>query len=71
MTEYAWLIEKQLGQAWWIAATPSGKHVYWTTNANEAVRFARKEDAERMIPVLIPDYPAAAIATQHAWDKPT
>lgn len=42
--ESGWLIERQedgLPQ-WWVAGS-------WTKNANEAVRFARQKDAERVI----------------------
>jgi hypothetical protein len=67
--ETAWLIEIQIGgrAVWWRAIANCGRT--WTTDANEAVRFARKGDAERVIRGLRGDDPvmAGAIATEHMW----
>jgi len=59
--EHGWLIEKKveggLPQIWW------GKNG-WTTNSADALRLARREDAEAMIKVFSEE---DAIATEHHW----
>lgn len=79
----AWLIERPStkgGQPrWWrtlVKGRPATIHVIdatndneWTTDANEAVRFARKEDAETVIKAL--DLPPSLMrATEHVWMSP-
>ena len=57
--EFGWLIENDWNERpeWW-------RPLKWTTDANEAVRFARKEDAERVIREMLF---ANAHATEHIW----
>lgn len=59
--QHGWLIEKKvesgLPPIWW------GKNG-WTTNSADALRLARKEDAETMIKVFAEE---DAIATEHHW----
>lgn len=58
----AWLIEDRFapGPRWWHGAG-------YSSDANEAVRFARKVDAQRVIltTLLNEDFPL--IATEHGW----
>ena len=67
--ETGWLIENTIaGRAvWWQARNDCGRT--WTTDASNAVRFARKEDAERVIGALhaFDDFLSDAIATDHMW----
>lgn len=67
MADTGWLIEQQFnGRAVWWRGDPSG-HRDWTPDANEAVRFARKEDAERVLRAL-GSFWLKAQALEHAWD---
>ena len=63
----AWLIEMRnyvhLVPAWW-----GGTRYGWRHDANEAVRFCRQEDAERVIESM--PWKHNAIATQHSWIPP-
>lgn len=67
--ETSWLLEVQLGgrAVWWRARADCGRT--WTTDANEAIRFARKLDAERCRDALrnVDAFMADAIATDHMW----
>lgn len=67
--ESAWLIENTIGSCavWW-RATPSCGRTF-TTDANEAVRFPRKQDAEKVIRALAHSDPfmRGAKATDHMW----
>ena len=58
----AWLIEDQCApQArWW-------RGVGFSTDANEAIRFARKEDADKVILTTLTDVDFPLIATDHGW----
>lgn len=69
MVESGWLIEIVMGGRawWWMADNGCGRQ--WTTDANEAIRFARKLDAERLIQRLGStrvDF-RGAYATDHMW----
>lgn len=68
-SDTGWLIEIQIGAraVWWRAVEDCGRT--WTTDACEAVRFARKEDAERVIKGLMRSDPVmpGAVATEHEW----
>ncbi len=68
MTETGWLIEFYIGgrAVWWSAVWVDGRA--WTTDANNAVRFTRKEDAARVIQWIATD-PCfwGAVATEHMW----
>ena len=65
--ETAWLIEMKdyvhPVPAWW-----GGTRYGWRHDANEAVRFCRQEDAERVIESM--PWKHNAIATQHSWIPP-
>jgi hypothetical protein len=61
--ETGWLIQKD-NIEWW---TGSG----WTQDSYEAVRFARKEDAERVIFGFPAVWASNSTATEHAWMAPT
>lgn len=56
---FAWLIETSQS-SWW-----SGNG--YSTDANEAVRFSRKEDAEKVISTALDNEMLALIATEHGW----
>jgi hypothetical protein len=60
-TEIAWLIERSAGfdPMWWDGR---GRFV---SDANDAVRFARKVDAERVIDYL--RFDNTVKATEHGW----
>lgn len=60
--EVAWLIESA-GPMWW-CALPACSH--WGP-AGEAVRFARREDAERVARFINPNGGLSLKATEHAW----
>jgi hypothetical protein len=67
--EIGWLIEMSIGGCahWWIGACG------WTTDSAEAIRLARREDAEKLIAVMWPGQlarRAGVIATEHAWIPP-
>jgi hypothetical protein len=38
---------------------------------NEAIRFARKEDADKVILTVLADEPYSLIATEHIWNDNT
>ena len=62
----AWLIERRsIGEhrMWWVA---DARCQQWGT-ANQAVRFSRKEDAERIIHGLLAADAEMLIATEHSW----
>lgn len=68
MTQTGWLIEEEHdGRVEWLYV--SGRDTLdWTTNSVEALRFARKEDAEAFILYLNPyTYTISAKATEHMW----
>lgn len=66
MNDIGWLIE-------------TGDHKYWngrtadatgfTDDPNEAVRFARFEDAERIIHWLLEQYKVFLCSRQHSWHR--
>lgn len=62
----AWLIESGVGgsRPYWWGRTP-GLVTTWTDDQNSAVRFSRKEDAERAI-ALLNESPRPK-ATEHVW----
>lgn len=69
MTEQGWLIEQKFNGrgVWWRGILDSGRD--WTTDANEAVRFARKIDAERVLRSgVMGVFWKGAAATDHLWD---
>jgi len=62
-SETAWLIERTEGgrAVWWTGS-------YWTTDSREAIRFARRIDAERAIPGWLGGtWRSLARATEHVW----
>ena len=76
--ESAWLVEWNAhgyGPQWWGFNHAPGSHSDWCADANNAVRFARQEDAERMRLHIIAvkgmtgrhDYERSITATEHAW----
>ena len=76
--EQAWLVEfKPHGHApwWWGFNYPGSTNAGWCQDANNAVRFSRKEDAERMRLYVIAErglrgntkFEESVIATEHTW----
>lgn len=62
--EIGWLIEHRPGCTWWDGRSPEA----FTTDPNDCVRFARKEDAERVLTnVIAPHNREACIVTEHMW----
>jgi hypothetical protein len=63
------------GPQWWGFNHTPGKNGTWCSNANNAIRFARKEDAERMRLHIIAvagltgmhDYERRVSVTEHMW----
>ena len=71
--ESAWLIELPIEQSRqgcpvWFTGDWSAP-VHWTANANEAVRFCRREDSDRVI-LGREDKSELAISTSHMWIAP-
>ena len=77
----AWLVEwKALGHGpqWWGFNHTPGKSATWCSDANNAIRFARKEDAERMRLHIIAvagltgmhEYERSISVTEHIWEGP-
>jgi len=74
LVETGWLIERQVGGrgVWWRGTRDCGRD--WTTDSCEAVRFARREDASRVLGLLTTTPNSewcTAIATEHMWCKRT
>ena len=76
--EHAWLVEWNAhgyGPQWWGFIFTPGAHANWCSDANNAVRFSRKEDAERMRLHIIAvagwtghhAYEKSITATEHEW----
>lgn len=73
--EAAWLIECGKSESpsphplWWVGSPMRQPACpWWTHDANRAVRFARKEDAERMIHVIgLDDNASPAFASEHVF----
>lgn len=68
----AWLIERpqaitKNGPLWWTGTPAAGN---WTLDANDAVRFTRRQDAERVIHAVASLAVSGAIATEHVWLAP-
>jgi hypothetical protein len=63
--ETAWLIESGAGE-WWDGRT-SGSEATFTRDANDAVRFARFEDAERVRCWVLAPISRLLRATEHMW----
>lgn len=64
--ESGWLIEMptRSGGMWWgISSCRVGSFSF---SVNEAVRFARKQDAEAMVGMLFP-HNTAIVVTEHLW----
>jgi hypothetical protein len=77
-TETAWLIEWKAhgyGPQWWGFSHTPGKHSDWCSDASKAIRFARREDAERVRLHVIAseghtgnhDRERSIIVTEHEW----
>lgn len=76
--ERAWLVEWKAhgyGPQWWGFNYKPGKHANWCGDPNNAIRFSRKEDAERMRLHIIAvagmtglhEYERSITATEHEW----
>lgn len=74
----AWLVEWKAhghGPQWWGFNHTPGKNATWCSDANNAIRFARKEDAERMRLHVIAvagltgmhSYERSVSVTEHMW----
>jgi len=77
----AWLVEWKAhgyGPQWWGFNHTPGKSATWCSDANNAIRFARKEDAERMRLHIIAvagltgmhEYERSVSVTEHLWEVP-
>lgn len=77
----AWLVEWKAhgyGPQWWGFNHTPGKNATWCSDANNAIRFARKEDAERMRLHIIAvagltgmhEYERSVSVTEHMWEGP-
>ena len=77
----AWLVEWKAhgyGPQWWGFNHTPGKNATWCSDANNAIRFARKEDAERMRLHIIAvagltgmhEYERGVSVTEHMWEGP-
>lgn len=74
MTETGWLIEIMImNRPQWFLAIGEKGALEFTLDSNRAIRFARKEDADRSIQNLINHCtmvffnPPKLIATEHQW----
>lgn len=68
--ETGWLIETQFSgiTKWWTGAWGQREEMPgWTTDPNECVRFARKEDAEKVIKHTLKWDDGSIFATEHVW----
>lgn len=76
--ERAWLVEWQAhgyGPQWWGFNHKPHHGADWCADVNNAVRFSRREDAERMREHIITvagrrgegDYARSITATEHEW----
>jgi len=68
--ETGWLIERSQedrgsSPPCWLTVSSSRNSV-WTEDSSEALRFARKQDAEALIAHYAPTL-GGAIATEHTW----
>lgn len=67
-TETAWLVEwpasDNLPARWWNPVPNMG----WMIDANKAIRFSRKEDAESYISGM--RFGGGKLATEHKWIVP-
>lgn len=63
--QFGWLVELGCSPPkWWAGQNP----YYFTTDANEAMRFSRREDAERAIGWLVaPGWREGCRALEHGW----
>ncbi len=72
-TEYGWLIERGDSEAsepkyWAAGQTDPKRPSAWTSNHNQAIRHARKEDAEMVARRILKGVPVRIC--EHAWDNP-
>ncbi len=63
-TESAWLIEAA-GPKWWDGS--GFTTAAFVTDANKAMRFSRKADAQKAIIWLLPLFSQLLKATEHGW----
>lgn len=76
MNESGWLLERIKRDGTVFAPAEyfgEGSHLHMTTDHMKAVRFSRKEDAERLKAILsdtlpIFTFPKEMAATEHQWD---
>lgn len=66
----AWLIEEDSEAGpngrWWRGGNKWNADNF-SADANEAIRFARKEDAEKVIRTTLADEAYRLVATEHGW----
>jgi hypothetical protein len=68
MSDTAWLVELGSDPPQWFEGRSEDNFV---TDANEAMRFARREDAQRAIGWLVaPGVRRGCKATEHMWPEP-
>lgn len=62
--ERGWLIGKCNEHVWW-----TGSHIVpWSHNAHDAVRFSRREDAQRVLKFIIEEeHHTMYDVTEHSW----
>jgi hypothetical protein len=64
MTETGWLVEKRgLGRPYWLTAYLG--QLTFSADANDAIRFSRRQDAEAIIAELYDQ--DSHVATEHQW----
>lgn len=61
MIETGWVIEFSTPPFYWCGV------IRWTANHMDAIRFARKLDAERVLDTLSFDLRTKARVTEHSW----
>ncbi len=73
--EYAWLVERRRGNGheWlgvvpWRGPTGTICELSWTTDANAALRCARRTDADNLIMLVFQRFPVQGVqAVEHGW----
>lgn len=74
--ETGWLIELPHSNGgiprWWCGSSNDGEHPLWSGDANRAVRFSRKVDAEQVMVTTLGSlsYSHNLFVSDHEWMKP-
>jgi hypothetical protein len=66
MDEKGWMIEIQGKPVWW-----TGRNWLFSADPNDGIRFARREDGERILRNLVLDgLREPCVVTEHLWPAP-